>query len=62
MKEMTQLTQTFIGKRHTHRNIFIGNLIYRALLFRDLEEDLIDELKLLRDDFVSNGYPYKPIQ
>ena len=34
-------------------------LIHRAHLLCDLKEDLLDELNLLRDVFVSNGYPYK---
>ena len=34
-------------------------LIHRAHLLCDLKEDLLDELNLLRDVFVSNGYPTK---
>ena len=34
-------------------------LIHRAHLLCDLKDDLLDELNLLRDVFVSNGYPYK---
>ena len=32
---------------------------YRAHLFCDLKEDLLNKLQLLRDVFVSNGYPRK---
>ena len=34
-------------------------LIHRAHLLCDLKEDLLDELNLLRDVFISNGYPAK---
>ena len=34
-------------------------LIHRAHLLCDLKEDLLDELNLLRDVFISNGYPTK---
>ena len=36
-------------------------LIHRAHLLCDIKEDLLDELDLLRDVFVSNGYPRKLI-
>ena len=34
-------------------------LIYTAHLLCNLKEDLLDELDLLRDVFISNGYPRK---
>ena len=37
----------------------LKGLIHRAHLFCDLKEDLLNELQLLRDVFVSNDYPRK---
>ena len=37
----------------------LKGLIHRAHLLCDLKDDLLDELNLLRNVFVSNGYPYK---
>ena len=37
----------------------LKGLIHRAHLFCDLKDDLLNELQLLRDVFVSNGYPRK---
>jgi len=34
-------------------------LIHRAHVLCDLKEDLMDELSLLKDVFISNGYPEK---
>ena len=39
----------------------LKGLIHRAQLLCDIKEDLLDELDLLRDVFVSNGYPRKLI-
>ena len=56
-------TQKYIHWRSNHsRAVKLGvlkGLIHRAHLLCDLKEDLLDELNLLRDVFVSNGYPYK---
>ena len=56
-------TQKYIHWRSNHsRAVKLGvlkGLIHRANLLCDLKEDLLDELNLLRDVFVSNGYPYK---
>jgi len=40
----------------------LKGLIHRAHLLCDLKEDLLDELNLLRDVFISNGYPCKLVQ
>ena len=51
---------------HWHSNLskncklgVLKGLIHRAHLFCDLKEDLLNELQLLRDGFVSYGYPRK---
>ena len=53
-------TQKYIHWRSNHsRAIKLGvlkGLIQRAYLLCDLKEDLLDELNLLRDVFISNGY------
>ena len=56
-------TQKYNHWRSNHSNaILIGvmeGLIHRAHLLCDLKEDLLDGLNLLRDVFMSNGYPTK---
>jgi len=52
-----------LQERDTYPKVYslevLKGLIHRAHLLRDLKEDLLDELNLLRDVFVSNKYPYK---
>jgi hypothetical protein len=54
-------TQRYINWRSNHpRKCLLGvlkGLIHRAHLLCDLKEDLLDELDLLRDVFIANGYP-----
>ena len=56
-------TQKYNHWRSNHSSaVLLGvmkGLIHRAHLLCDLKEDLLDELNLLRDVFVSNGYPTK---
>ena len=56
-------TQKYSHWRSNHsRAVLLGilkGLIHRAHLLCDLKEDLLDELNLLRDVFISNGYPTK---
>ena len=56
-------TQRYIHWRSNHsKNCELGvlkGLIHRAHLLCDLKEDLLDELALLGDAFISNGYPRK---
>ena len=47
-------------KSNLSKNCKLGvlkGLIHRAHLFCDLKEDLLSELELLRNVFISNGYP-----
>ena len=37
----------------------IKELVHRAHYFCDLKEDLLDELDLLKEVFIMNGYPLK---
>ena len=37
----------------------LKGLIHRAHMFCDLKEDLLEELDLLKNVFISNGYPEK---
>ena len=37
-------------------------MIHRAHLLCDLKDDLLDELQLLKDVFISNGYPSKLVE
>ena len=59
-------TQKYIHWKSNHsRAVKLGvlkGLIHRAHLLCDLKEDLLDELNLLRDVFISNGYPCKLVQ
>lgn len=54
-------TQKYFNWRSNHsKNCLLGvlkGLIHRAHQLCDLKNDLIDELQLLKDVFVSNGYP-----
>jgi hypothetical protein len=54
-------TQRYVNWRSNHpRNCLLGvlkGLIHRAHLICDLKEDLLDELSLLKDVFIANGYP-----
>ena len=56
-------TQKYIHWRSNHPRVVklgvLKGLIHRAHLLCDLQADLLDELNLLRDVFISNGYPYK---
>ena len=56
-------TQKYNHWRSNHSSaVLLGvmkGLIHRAHLLCDLKEDLLDELNLLRDVFISNGYPTK---
>ena len=59
-------TQKYIHWRSNHsRECKIGvmkTLIHRAYRLCDLVEDLKEELDLLRDVFISNGYPVKIVE
>ena len=59
-------TQRYIHWRSNHsKNCKLGvlkGLIHRAHLLCDLKEDLLNELNLLRDVFISNGYPRKLVE
>ena len=54
-------TQHYIHWRSKHpKNLLLGvlkGLIHRAHELCDLREDLLEELDLLRDVFIANGYP-----
>ena len=54
-------TQRYINWRSNHpKNCLLGvlkGLIHRAHTLCDMKEDLIDELGLLHDVFIANGYP-----
>jgi len=56
-------TQRYIHWKSNHSQAVklgvLKGLIHRAHLLCDLKDDLLDELNLLKDVFVSNGYPYK---
>ena len=56
----------YIHWRSNHsKNCKLGvlkGLIHRAHLLCDLKEDLLSELNLLRDVFISNGYPRKLVE
>jgi hypothetical protein len=59
-------TQRYINWRSNHpKNNLLGvlkSLIHRAHAFCDKKNDLLDELALLKDVFVSNGYPSHLVQ
>ena len=56
-------TQQYINWDSNHpKNMLLGvlkGLIHRALVLCDKKEDLLEELALLKDVFLSNGYPEK---
>jgi hypothetical protein len=56
-------TQQYIHWRSNHpKNVLLGTLkglIHRAHYFCDVEEDLKEELDLLKEVFIINGYPEK---
>ena len=56
-------TQQYISWASNHpKNMLLGvlkGLIHRAHILCDMKEDLLEELALLRNVFVSNGYPEK---
>ena len=56
-------TQQYIHWDSNHpKNMLLGvmkGLIHRAHVLCDLKEDLLEELSLLKDVFISNGYPEK---
>jgi hypothetical protein len=59
-------TQQYIHWRSNHpKNLLLGvlkGLIHRAHQLCDLKEDLLEELALLKDVFISNGYPEVLVQ
>jgi len=59
-------TQKYIHWRsNCSKNCKLGilkGLIHRAHLLCDLKEDLLSELNLLKDVFISNGYPSKLVE
>ena len=59
-------TQQYIHWRSNHpKNLLLGvlkGLIHRAHQLCDLKEDLLEELALLKDVFISNGYPEALVQ
>jgi hypothetical protein len=59
-------TQQYIHWRSNHpKNNLLGvlkGLIHRAHMLTDEEKDLADELQLLNDVFISNGYPAKLVE
>jgi hypothetical protein len=56
-------TQQYINWRSNHpKNALLGvlkGLIHRAHTLCDLQADLLEELNLLKDVFIANGYPEK---
>ena len=56
-------TQQYIHWNSNHpKNMLLGvlkGLIHRAHMLCDLKEDLLEELDLLKNVFISNGYPEK---
>ena len=56
-------TQRYLKWRSNHsKNCLLGiikGLVHRAHYFCDLKKDLLDELDLLKDVFIMNGYPLK---
>jgi len=56
-------TQQYINWNLNHpKNLLLGvmkGLIHRAHVLCDEKQDLLDELSLLRDVFIANGYPEK---
>ena len=54
-------TQQYINWNSNHpKNMLLGvlkGLIHRAHVICDLKEDLLEELDLLKDVFIGNGYP-----
>ena len=54
-------TQQYINWNSNHpKNMLLGDLkalIHRAHVICDLKEDLLEELDLLKDVFIGNGYP-----
>ena len=46
----------------THTQQYIEQLIHRAHVICDLQEDLRKELNLLRNVFIRNGYPEKMVK
>ena len=62
----TEITQQCINWVSIHpKNILLGilkGLIHRAHVLCDRREDLLEELALLRDVFIANGYPEKLVQ
>ena len=59
-------TQQYINWVSNHpKNMLLGvlkGLIHRAHVLCDRREDLLEELALLRDVFIANGYPEKLVQ
>ena len=67
-----QITKVYLKDMHTQRYArwcshlskscklgVLKGLVHRAHLFCDLKNDLLSELELLHDVFISNGYPQK---
>jgi len=59
-------TQQYINWNSNHpKNMLLGvlkGLVHRAHVLCDRKEDLLEELALLKNVFVSNGYPEKLVQ
>ena len=59
-------TQQYINWNSNHpKNLLLGvmkGLIHRAHILCDEKEDLMEELCLLRDVFILNGYPVKLVK
>jgi uncharacterized protein (UPF0335 family) len=59
-------TQLYINWRSNHpKNVLIGtlkSLIHRAHKLTDEKDDLLDEIQLLKDVFLSNGYPMNLVE
>ena len=59
-------TQQYINWNSNHpKNLLLGvlkGLIHRAHKLCDLREDLLEELTLLRNVFINNGYPEKLVR
>ena len=56
-------TQQYINWASNHpKNMLLGvlkGLIHKAHVLCDMKEDLLEELTLLKNVFISNGYPEK---
>ena len=59
-------TQQYINWHSNHpKNLLLGvmkGLIHRAHVLYNEKQDLMDELSLLKDVFIANGYPEKLVK